>query len=117
MTDKREEVARALELELWTRWDKEVGMYLPDYRQARLDKPWTRITESLVKAQAAIEAHEKALEAEGLVIVPREPTEGMLKAAFEAVDHEKVLLEGWLGWTGSNRKRWRAMADAALEGK
>ena len=32
------------------------------------------------KAKAAIAAHLKALEAEGLVIVPREPTVAMVKA-------------------------------------
>ena len=38
-------------------------------------------------AKAAIAAHEKALEAQGLVIVPREPTEDMIEAGAEA-EHE-----------------------------
>ena len=54
-------------------------------------------------AKAAIEAHEKALEAEGLVIVPREPTEAMVHA-------------GRYPMTSTVTERWQAMI-AALEGK
>ena len=53
------------------------------------------------QAKAAIAAHEKALEEQGLVIVPREPTDAMLNAARH----------------GHPAPMWLAMIDKALEGK
>ncbi len=65
-------------------------------------------------AVAAIQAHEAALAAEGLVIVPRVPTQDMIEAKRQA----------WIGmiWPGSpeemsnavDRAEWQAML-AALE--
>jgi len=60
----------------------------------------------LSEAKAAIKAHEKALEAQGLVIVPREPTDKM-KMAPRA--------RGQIGPVGATEV-WQAMI-AALEGK
>ncbi|KKL67729.1 hypothetical protein LCGC14_2132080 [marine sediment metagenome] len=58
------------------------------------------------EAKAAVAAHEKALEAQGLVIVPREPTDKM-KMAPRA--------RGQIGPVGATEV-WQAMI-AALEGK
>ena len=89
MTDTREHVARAI-------W------------QTGFEESWDTVdghTQELTRdqAQAAIEAHEKALEAEGLVIVPREPSEDMIAGAREA------LPGAW------PENIWQAML-AALEG-
>ncbi len=80
----------------------------------------------LDEAKAAIEAHEKALEQQGLVIVPREPTQAMVKAGaategMQAVDgmitfafvHGLKLPEGE---PPPLLQAWQAML-AALEGK
>ena len=115
MTDMQEKVARALDPVLWERWDKEVDMYLPEYKQARLDKPWTKIIECLKQAKAAIEAY-------------REPTDEMIdrsSRARVAVRHKmpsaltlkeyaapNIMEEDRLGM----REALQAAADAALEG-
>ena len=57
-----------------------------------------------IYARAAIEAHETALADAGLVIVPREPTEAMLRAS-RSVDYEEK----------SRSNSYRAMIRAALE--
>ena len=80
------------------------------------------------EAKAAIEAHEKALEAEGLVIVPREPTEymthlgesnaedtvnefhGMILRACGCPECDKSSHEAF-------RAIWQAMIDEALTKK
>lgn len=65
--------------------------------------------------KAAIAAHEKALEAEGLVIVPREPTEAMVNKGSEGLDayyHGSKDAE----FHGSITACYKAML-AALEGK
>ena len=99
MTDMREKMAPALEPELWERWDKEVDMYLPEYKQARLDKPWTKITESLVRAKAAIEAY-------------REPTDEMLLVGARSIG--KMM--GMANHIERARACWNDMTNAALEG-
>lgn len=63
-------------------------------------------------AKAAIAAHDKALKEQGLVIVPREPTDAMEKAGmWAAISHgektdEMCIYDGY-----------QAMIDKALEGK
>lgn len=46
-------------------------------------------------AQAAISAHLKALEAEGMVIVPEEPTDKMLEAVHPALQDDDCYREDW----------------------
>ncbi len=58
-------------------------------------------------AKAAIKAHEKALEAKGLVIVPREPSEARLRAVDAAIHND---------WPNA-KKMALAAYNAALEGK
>ena len=60
-----------------------------------------------VEAKAAIAAHEEALEAKGLVIVPREPTREIIAAFAE------VMVRGVF----EDEDLYKAMVDAALEGK
>ena len=60
--------------------------------------------------KAAIEAHEAALEAEGLVIVPREPSEAMQRAVYICSMVPPGMTEEHA------RCLYRAML-AALEGK
>ena len=61
--------------------------------------------------KAAIQAHEKALEAEGLVIVPREPTDAMLKAG----DAKEPIMATLSSDCSDGLGVWQAMVDAALE--
>ncbi len=63
-------------------------------------------------AKAAIKAHEKALEEQGLVIVPREPTEAM---ALNALNKDECLPNA-NDSTSYYKDVWQAML-AALEGK
>lgn len=62
----------------------------------------------LAQARAAISAHESALKENGLVIVPREPTEEML-----AVHWEFFAIN--MPWNSKDNRlsHWRAMVDAA----
>ena len=60
-------------------------------------------------AKAAIEAHEKALEAQGLVIVPREPNEAMIEAGYGRPVFDDEVKANMVAI-------WQAML-AALEGK
>lgn len=52
--------------------------------------PMCEVENYTVLAKAAIEAHEAVLKAEGLVIVPREPTDGMIDAGVGA--REKLFV-------------------------
>jgi len=92
MTDKLSEVARAIE------------------KIDRIDFN----ANYLLHAKAAIEAYEKALEEQGLVIVPREPTDSMRVAALRATHDEKV---GDRVYCLDVPIIWQAMIAAALEGK
>ena len=114
MTDKLEKVARAIcpKVKPW--------MDDPDIRQSGVcdcernvetnygpgqTACWMTMNDI---AKAAIAAHEKALEAEGLVIVPREPTQEMRRAGAGRPmcgDPEEVA-----------HYKYKAML-AALEGK
>ena len=97
MTDKLSEVAQAIALSVTDTKDADW-----EGAEEALKEDW------LGPAKAAIEAHEKALEAQGLVIVPREPTDEMLEA-----DDQK---DGRGYASGYYREVWQAML-AALEGK
>ena len=75
------------------------------------------------QAKVAIAAHEKALEAQGLVIVPREPNEEMKGAGFKAGEHELWSEPGYhegetLTYLNDEAPEiiWQAMITAALEG-
>ena len=112
MTDKLEMVARAIAVAVDEEpdgpnhtWD---GSLLLGINGPAEYKNWEG---HKIAAKAAIEAHEKALEAEGLVIVPGEPTEALLELMSE------VFRIAW--WNADNNSRcdaWQAML-AVLEGK
>ena len=101
MTDKLEEVARAICDHSVVSVDACYGPKCPCWAGAK------------TKAKAAIEAHEKALEAQGLVIVPREPTDKMVFAA----SHLKGLRAANRLIKPTSHEVWKAMTDAALEGE
>ncbi|MDP3938243.1 MAG: hypothetical protein Q8R92_08915 [Deltaproteobacteria bacterium] len=68
-------------------------------------------------AVAAIEAYEAALKDAGLVIVPREPTEGMFigPAVLAGVESLRESLRGpYTPERNATLAIWRAMIDAAL---
>ena len=107
MTDKLSEVAQAIALSVTDTKDADW-----EGAEEALKEDW------LGPAKAAIQAHEKALEAEGLVIVPREPTKKMIKAYKRAMESQRVPTQVY-GNCGPSLKcvyRWQAML-AALEGK
>jgi hypothetical protein len=59
-----------------------------------------------VLARAAIEAHKKALENAGFVIVPREPTEAMMKAAENHPVTKKVNAMVTLAFIHGMKSDW-----------
>ena len=116
MTDKLSEVARAIRKKC-----AEIE-HRPEYAPEAMvpDMMW----HSDEYAKAAIEAMEKALEAEGLVIVPRKPTEGMKVAGMDVSPMGRVkyddggALGKWVSYdTDKTGEIWTSMADFALEGK
>ena len=103
MTEKLSEVARAIRKKC-----AEIE-HRPEYAPEAMVPDMMLYADEY--ATAAIEAHEKALEAEGLVIVPREPTDAMIEAGGE-------VLMPMIKETRSFNQRYiyKAML-AALEGK
>lgn len=102
--EKVAQVARAVEAELdrgfdsWLeRWSSPAGIY-----EDAPPPPSRHKTAPAQIARAAIEAHEAALEAAGLVIVPREPTDEMIWAYYGSPKD-------------SGKQMWEAMLNAALE--
>lgn len=59
-------------------------------------------------AAAAIEAHVAALAADGLVIVPREPTEAMLTAGEDSLEYTQVCRS----LRNMGLEAWRSMTEA-----
>ena len=104
MTDMIETVARAIATA-----DEQNGG--PPYEMRATNKHSREML--FDEAKAAIEAHEKALEAQGMVVVPREPTEAMAKAMLWAgITHGEDKTE-WRCFEDA----WQAGIDAAMEGK
>ncbi len=118
MTDKLVKVARAMaERNEPGIWDRPEGPPDEFWRDGYLQD-----------AKAAIEAHEEALEAQGLVIVPREPTQDMTHLGDPNAEdtyndfHSTILRAcGCPECDKSSheafRAIWQAMVSAALEGK
>ena len=103
MTDMQEKVARAIYKRAF---DDDPALGELDSAEWAL---WSEV------GRAAIKAHETALEAQGLVIVPREPSEGSI--ASGVVFLIDANLDGPDGVGESDaRGCWQAML-AALEGK
>ena len=110
MTDRLSEVARAL----WDAGPKNqdpLGVILVEYFDGyTLDEIKTLVLP--LYAKAAIASHDKALEEQGLVIVPREPSKEMLLAGARSIG--KTM--GVANHIERSRPCWQAML-AALKGK
>ena len=112
MTDMLSVVARAIHFTLFPHLPERMFDTDARHRQHLCDT-----------AKAAIEAHETALEAEGLVIVPREPSRAMMVAGIDAAPMGRVkyddggALGKWVSYdTDQCAEIYKAML-AALEGK
>ena len=105
MTDKLSEVARAIRKKC-----AEIE-HRPEYAPEAMVPDMMWFADEY--ATAAIEAHEKALEAEGLVIVPREPTGAMVKRGMDK--QFSSLLDTAESDNEVASDTWKAMVDAALE--
>ena len=68
------------------------------------------------EAKAAIEAYEKTLKAQGLVIVPREPSEGSIANGVQFLIDANLDGPDGVGQSDA-RGCWQAMIDAVLEGE
>ena len=106
MTDMLSVVARA--------------MYAAQDESWRVNHPWDMrgIAKTYTDlAKAAIEAHERALEEQGLVIVPQEPSDEMLRAWVVAKMKKDVDPDEMVPVPGTGQgdmqfwERWRNMAD------
>ena len=115
MTDKLTEIAMAICGVRCYRQQAGLGScILPNGRNGPCQATETQLILSgkMETAKAAIAAHEAALKAEGLVIVPREPSEAMLLAGARSIG--KTM--GTANHIERARSCWQAML-AALEVK
>ena len=71
--------------------------------------------EYFAPALAAIDAHLAAIEAQGMVIVPRVPTTNMYNAGDDFIDKNIKLRHGNLHTSPDGSEVWQAMIKASQE--
>lgn len=106
---KRAREAAAKELA----WNATEGMlaskgFTPPYRPEYLQQHWQ---DHLPEASIALAAYEAVLKEEGMVVVPREPSENMQRAAARHLGFHPDERPGWA--TAVRMSMWREMISIA----